>query len=104
MWSSAVQGFTRLAISAANATLIAKHAISVLCFVQLAIPTCTYSITDVLALVTLDTSAMTSKRYVNSASPLARVARTQSIHALHASQVTIFTKERAGKVVPRTIS
>jgi hypothetical protein len=88
----------------ANATLIAKHAISVLYFVQLAIPTCIYSITDVLALVTRVTSAMTLKKYVSSASLPAKAAKTQSIHALHASLVTIFTKERAGKVAPKTIS
>jgi hypothetical protein len=102
--SSAAQVFTRSEISAASATPIAKHAISVLCFVQLAIPTCIYSITDVLALVTQDTSAMTLKRYVSSASLLAKAARTQSILALLASLVTIYTKERAGKVAPKTIS
>jgi hypothetical protein len=104
VWNSVAQAFTKLVISAANAILIAKHAISVLCFVQLAIPTCIYSITDVLALATQVTSAMTLKRYVSNANLLAKAARTQSIHALHASQVTIFIKELAGKVALKTIS
>jgi hypothetical protein len=47
---------------------------------------------------------MTLKKYVSSANLPARAAKTQSTHALHASQVTIFTKERAGKVALKIIS
>ena len=57
-----------------------------------------------LALATQDTSATILKRYVNSASLLARAARTQLILAQLVSQVTIYTKEPADKVALKTTS
>jgi len=58
----------------------------------------------VLALATQDISEMILKKYVSSASLRARAVRTQLILAQHVSQATIYSEERADKVVLKTIS